>query len=827
MISISDLDKPQETQCNSLIPPPAPKPFREATLPYDDTRGRILHIPISSNGNGHSSRKDMVLNVPGEIVFEAQNAFYDSLRRGNPDAGFQALEEGLEKLSTPGAYQDSLALLCGKIRILSDLERYDDARALLSRLTTGGRSCDILDEVAVADSDNPDKRFEENLIHAEDALDLSVKAKDWREAGIAAAEILKQDASHFTVESPMDRFKNCKKFLNLGSVQENLALNGDPAMATRRMEEALRKYSQGCSLTEVYRKHIDPPIARLTSFDHAVCANLFFSAARISIYLSKNLHHVVPKAFDCEPRLTAQDWKHQALEFLERGKSRALLESIIRNEIIIPPKQRELLEEIASAATYLIAARKRDSFNGNQTPVSGLRNSNSGETFIMNDDIWRRIRARMNWRRLILGALNPTLNSALPTRNHAELTVEMWAEIPQDTAFIEYGLASEASQGLVMLVITSQGVEEASWQPVSCLKVRQQIAALRELMDIRDDRTKNLPTEYRLGEADEIIQYLSEILVRPFESHVASKAKLVFIPSGDLAHVPWTMLMMRRTLGTIPAVTVVPSLSIWHRLHCPINNPSHPVISTPNISIISDSPRNEKGELRNIPFSRIEALHIARIHDKWPILADQNDRSAFEFQAKSAQILHLSAHGNFNHESPMLSSIHLFSGSLTVLDLSKLIIKSQLVVFSSCMSGFSRVFDSGSAFSFAHTLLGTGTHAFIGTLWRVDDAATLLVMMIFYEELQKGVSPAEALRTAQISIRSMSQHLLNRLVGKLTELMLNPGARKKVGDFVINPKFWIDRLRNQKLDKLQEARCWAAFVLTGYGYRPIYRSNNV
>jgi CHAT domain-containing protein len=56
------------------------------------------------------------------------------------------------------------------------------------------------------------------------------------------------------------------------------------------------------------------------------------------------------------------------------------------------------------------------------------------------------------------------------------------------------------------------------------------------------------------------------------------------------------------------------------------------------------------------------------------------------------------------------------------------------------MFGFSKVFDWGSAFSFAHTLLGTGTHAFIGTLWRIGDAAALLFMIMFYEELQEGLS---------------------------------------------------------------------------------------
>jgi hypothetical protein len=51
-------------------------------------------------------------------------------------------------------------------------------------------------------------------------------------------------------------------------------------------------------------------------------------------------------------------------------------------------------------------------------------------------------------------------------------------------------------------------------------------------------------------------------------------------------------------------------------------------------------------------------------------------------------------------------------------------------------------------------------------------------------------------------MRAVSQHLLGRLVGKLTEVALNSGVGKKVGDFVINPTLWVDRLRNQKLTRI-------------------------
>ena len=120
-----------------------------------------------------------------------------------------------------------------------------------------------------------------------------------------------------------------------------------------------------------------------------------------------------------------------------------------------------------------------------------------------------------------------------------------------------------------------------------------------------------------------------------------------------------------------------------------------------DISTISDSPRNGEGESRDIPFSRTEALRITKTHNKLPILADQNARSAFEVQAKSARILYLSTHGNFIHESPILSSIHLLNGSLTVLNLSKLVINPNSLSSAPACLAFLR-FSIGAVLSASH-----------------------------------------------------------------------------------------------------------------------------
>jgi len=284
--------------------------------------------------------------------------------------------------------------------------------------------------------------------------------------------------------------------------------------------------------------------------------------------------------------------------------------------------------------------------------------------------------------------------------------------------------------------------------------------------------------------------------------------KLIIIPSGALAHAPWTMLL------SVP-FSVIPSLSIWNHLH---NTNPRDIAGPSKVSVVGNPPRNEDGTLRDgdIPFSHMEAFYIARSHNELPFLAGENNRQKFREWVASTRVLHLCAHSTFDDEDPARSGIQLFQEPLTIHDWRDLAIKADLVVFSSCLSGISKAFHSGSSFGFAHTLLGTGTRAFIGSLWPVDDQATLFLMMIFYQELER-LSPAEALHSAQMKMKNLSREDVWALVERLKVVEKD----RVISRFVDRPKYWIrmlDNLKDWELQKLREPRCWAAFVLTGYGF---------
>ncbi|KAJ4347613.1 hypothetical protein N0V95_005259 [Ascochyta clinopodiicola] len=309
---------------------------------------------------------------------------------------------------------------------------------------------------------------------------------------------------------------------------------------------------------------------------------------------------------------------------------------------------------------------------------------------------------------------------------------------------------------------------------------------------------------------------LRDLVVAPVMPHLKGKKKLIIVPSGDLAHVPW------RVFFDVP-ITVVPSLSIWVRLQAQAKSKC---AQEPKLSVVSTAPEdkekkenNEPGYLRNIPFSRIEALYLARLHEQSPFLADDKDRKDLQELAANAQILHICAHSTFEAEAPMSSSLQLFREPLTITDWHKLSVKAELVVFSSCLSGISRAYDSGSTIGFAHTLLGTGTKAFIGSLWSVDDRATLLLMALFYEELRRPLPAVDALFEAQQRMRYLTDDALQNIIDGLEYFAHRGGA---TAPYVINVEHYFRDLRQTTAREWREQRYWAAFVLTGYGSSTIY-----
>lgn len=121
--------------------------------------------------------------------------------------------------------------------------------------------------------------------------------------------------------------------------------------------------------------------------------------------------------------------------------------------------------------------------------------------------------------------------------------------------------------------------------------------------------------------------------------------------------------------------------------------------------------------------------------------------------------IHFVAHGTASRLSPLDSAIVL-SKSVVDQDAFKLYardivlhpVRADLVTISACYGAGSRAYSGEGLVGLAWAFLRAGAHNVIASLWEVTDASTEQLMDRFYDELEKGASPHEALRAAKLAL---------------------------------------------------------------------------
>jgi CHAT domain-containing protein/tetratricopeptide (TPR) repeat protein len=134
-------------------------------------------------------------------------------------------------------------------------------------------------------------------------------------------------------------------------------------------------------------------------------------------------------------------------------------------------------------------------------------------------------------------------------------------------------------------------------------------------------------------------------------------------------------------------------------------------------------------------------------------------RAAVEFEVTNATHLHFSCHGRFDAGNPRESAILLADGepwSVGNLMVYRRLAGKQLVTLASCetaLTDFSELPDEaiGLPLAFIHS----GVPSVVGSLWPVEDFATMFVMIQFYERHRAGAEGSAALNAAQLWLRDV------------------------------------------------------------------------
>ncbi len=377
------------------------------------------------------------------------------------------------------------------------------------------------------------------------------------------------------------------------------------------------------------------------------------------------------------------------------------------------------------------------------------------------------------------------------------------ALLDEQTVLLEYAFGQRASY---VWALTRSGLWSAQLRPRA--EIEDAALAVHARLLARQPREGDSAAERqaRLGRAEgelhERLARLAEMLLGPLAGRLAGEwrgKRLAVVASGALELLPFGLLPIGETeSGPARAllheheVVSLPSASTLALLRAgarPQATKAVAVLADPVFS--ADDPRVRQaaggarpraadsarkvsraqrglsaGELRRLPFSRLEAQAIDRLTPRAARL------TATDFEASRAtatspelaayRILHFATHGVVDEARPELSGLVLSlvdaqgraqDGFLGLHEVYNLRLGAELVVLSACRTALGRQMRGEGLVSLARGFMYAGARQVLASLWKVDDLATAELMQRFYRGLfEHGLRPAAALRAAQLEL---------------------------------------------------------------------------
>lgn len=270
------------------------------------------------------------------------------------------------------------------------------------------------------------------------------------------------------------------------------------------------------------------------------------------------------------------------------------------------------------------------------------------------------------------------------------------------------------------------------------------------------------------------LKTLYDLLVAPVAPHLPDDAAVVVVPEGPLAQLPFGLLLeqeptdryhlseapflLRRhaistELAAALLVDVAPAsdrasdlVAFGRSLFGGVEEAS-PLRSAYADATPPDLP-NVARELRSLS-RRFPSARVA--------LDGEATEALFYEWLGRARLLHLASHAFVEDANPLGSYIQLSpdadsteDGRLYLYELLQQPLDAALVVLSGCRTARGRDLLGEGVLGLQYAVRAAGAGSTLGTLWRVDDAATVELMDGFYEHLARGERKDVALQRAQL-----------------------------------------------------------------------------
>ncbi len=596
--------------------------------------------------------------------------------------------------------------------VMDDERRWPEARAFYEESLAVAEACGIRPSVAIACNNlgivcKQQAKWDEGEAYLLRALEIDRASRD--RAGIAHT---------------------------LGNLAELQRMRGDLGAAEECVREALAIGEETQAQGIVFRSHWEMCAVRL---DQGRPAEALEAARRalgpfraVSSGLadeeSVKAREKWSPYFEAASRAAIEVGDAEALcEFLETERAGALLDVLggrARLRSVAVPAALRSREEEARGAMQRALARYRDTLRGgDRTAIRADREALDLARLGM-EDVIARIQRQSKMAADVLSAGVPRLE-------------ELQGCLGPDEALLLFKCVGERVYALV---------------------VSQDEARIRDLGEIGAAADDLCGAGMLAGgdEAGAAADRLAAALVRPLRLDDSVKRILVS-PQDRLCYVPFALLDRSREIA------YVPSGATYRMLRDAAGARGEQVLAL-------GDPELGEGQsfLRGEPLGRLPAsAEEARgVGDDVLVGAEASESGLATslHRRKRWRAIHLACHAQIDAARPQLSALALAprdgeDGLLTLAEVLRLDVPADLVVLSACETAQGKVYRAEGVMGFTRAFMCAGSPRVIVSLWKVDDEATKVLMVRFYELWNPkggaaGLPAAAALRRAQEFVAS-------------------------------------------------------------------------
>ncbi len=466
---------------------------------------------------------------------------------------------------------------------------------------------------------------------------------------------------------------------------------GRLAEAEGKGEAALRFYLQSVEVVEQQRKSISSETSKIG-----------FVGDKQALYTA-----VVDL-------LVRQGQHGKAFEYVERAKSRALVDLLAERQNIVPQNQ----ANTAATLQQLASLEQRS-----RILSPGVEEH-------------RRLRSAMTDATGDLRQKAPELASLVTVE--APNAADIQARLGTDETLLEfYGQGDE----LFAFTVTR---DSTTAMKLNAKGLEAEVRAFRDsLRDVRAETWKPLSRKLY----DRLMAPAANALARP---------RLIIVSHGALHYLPWgalsdgqQFLVDRVTLQQLPSASVMQYLAA--------RKPA-----TAKDMLLLGNPDLGRPDM-DLPGAEAEVRAIKAV---WPdstmLMRKSATKGTLQKAGQLFKVIHVAAHGEFLSDQPLSSRLLLSpegddNGQLTAGDLYGMHLNADLVTLSACETGMGKVLSGDDVVGLTRGFLYAGSNSIVASLWPVSDDETRFLMTSFYTNL-KRMPKASALRQAQLETKKKYPH---------------------------------------------------------------------